>query len=48
MFTAETISDREYMDVYRERGHVELSFDTSFIKFEIHKNLSFYFTGIRS
>ena len=35
MFTAETISDREYMNVFSEKGHVELSFDTSFIKFEL-------------
>ena len=35
MFTTETIRDREYMKVCGQRGHVKLSFDTSFIKFEL-------------
>ena len=35
MFTVETIRDREYMEVCSERGHVELSYDRSFMKFEL-------------
>ena len=35
MVTIDTISDRVCMKVCTERGHVELLFDTGFIKFEL-------------